>query len=481
MKIFFSQLGVTDPIRQDYKTKTWSDGPMISIVKKEQPQKVYLFYTKELIDEAKNKDEQQSLEGISRYKKAVLDACENCIVEEIIPETPLTEPHLFDNVLCMQDYVKKIYAENKTESEDVEIVLNLSSGTPAMIAMVALMAAELPYCRGIQVATPLGKSNLVIPELKDILEGLKSKRSGSIERCKDAPLKTINNFSEKNQISALIKAYKYSAAYDIACAEDSTIHKSTRKLLQFGELRSKLKLYEARKKLNGNYIDKMYPIKGDPEKLYEYFLVMQMLERNKDLSELLTKITPYMFDLLLEHVKRNIPDFNFESYCSINDDNKENIIYTMVREKMDKECKVYPNLYSELQEKFSVIKDRCEAGFYNLFLLCSCECLKGKSDINDRLVKRLSSLKHENMPNNSWTIARRINILRNAVAHHIIDVDETKFTKSIGIKPKDLIELMFDVLCLVFEKNYERKVFEKSRYVYDDLNECIKETYGNIR
>lgn len=484
--VLFSTLGNTDPVAK--KGNEVTDGSMRYIVRHYKPVAIHLFYTAAIVrksDEDKNNTtnnikELEQFNGMDRYHKAIFSIQDECEVTETKCAN-MESPNRYDTIqhelpTSIREFRLKYPATEYT------MIMNLTSGTPAMKAIMAAMTAELPNCIGVEVENPHYKDIDKPYDDSMLVESIDNKKPLNETRHQEESLAFLRNYAEKNKIVSLVDAYRYNVAYEIATTVGSTIPKATRKLLNHGQLRTKLLLDDAKKALNVKYKEKLYPIQGDAEKMFEYFLVMQALKRNDDLSELLTKITPYMFDLLLEHVKRNIPGLNFVSCC---DEPKkygedgENVVYTMVKNKMDRVC---PGLYDELQSKFKEYqrKNVCEAGFYNLFLLCSCPSLQGKSAVNDRLIKELSSLKHKTMPYNKWSVALRINYLRNAVAHHIVNMHEEKFAKQTGISSDDMIELMFNCLCLVFEKDYSRKQFSEARKVYDNLNGIIRESLEEI-
>ena len=140
MRILFSQLGFTDPVRIDRRTQKWFEGPMMQLVRDVNPDKIYLWYTKELI-EIHNMDLQECAED--RYETAIHCTHKDVQIEKIFKDK-LENPHLFDEVLVLAEDIRNIYKQNSKSGEKVEIFLNLTSGTPAMEAINAILSVELP-------------------------------------------------------------------------------------------------------------------------------------------------------------------------------------------------------------------------------------------------------------------------------------------------------------------------------------------------
>lgn len=483
MRILFSQLGFTDPVRIDRRTQKWFEGPMMQLVRDVNPDKIYLWYTKELI-EIHNMDLQECAED--RYEKAIHCIYKDVQIEKIFKDK-LENPHLFDEVLVLAEDIRNIYKQNSKSGEKVEIFLNLTSGTPAMEAINAILSVELPYCQGIQVATPTAASNASPQKYADISSALEVVVEEKNTRCIYPKLHAIRNFAEKNRVISLIRGKEYTLGRKLASESDTFLSHITKDWLEFGSERSKMHLESAKKmlkkfrgqnRINWENSKKMFPLEGntEAEELFEYFLTMDINNQSGDYAELLTKITPFMFELLLIHVSKNLGGFDFiEECCNIDDSDKDNVMYWLNREPRPWEGKdnyVRHDIMLALDAAFPKYGFRdTYATVHNLALVCASKPLRAASEANAEIVALLTEKR-----SNGKTLAENINGLRNIIAHHIFDVDEKKFKSKTTIRPAEMVEIMFKAFCIVFN-DISRETLLEYRRVYDDvLNSIIIET-----
>lgn len=135
--ILFSPLGMTDPIRDFY------DGACLHIVRHYHPSKVVLFLTAEVETIHKK---------YSPYTRAIESVAPGTLVKII--ESHITKPHLYDEFINVMP--KEIYELHK-EYPNEEIILNLSSGTPQIKNLLAIISIENYWAKAIQVSSPAQK------------------------------------------------------------------------------------------------------------------------------------------------------------------------------------------------------------------------------------------------------------------------------------------------------------------------------------
>lgn len=501
-KVLFSPIGNTDPVKYDPKTGSITDGSLRYIVRNFPIYAVRMFFTKAI---AKNADEvDKPAYGIDRYTDGIKRIKPDCIVDEPV-KTEITEPHKYSAIdKDLPDAIRKCREDYPVDEYD--IIFNLASGTPTMKAIMAIMSLELPGCYPVQVENPNFKDktdaksllppptyeNGKIPNfdfewLNDDYISYKS-----TIRHEEPKLAFLRNTAEKNRIISLINAKEYDLAYALATEPATTLTADTKLLLEFGKMRSKMHLDTAKEKLNDlktrNLLTEvnMFPLSEneDAEKLFEYFMVMEMNKDNGDYAELLTKITPFMTELLLIHVQESFTykgkPFNFIKECCTTDDNHaDNIRHKIHRDKMDK---IHPDFSKQLDNFFSKgFKNESEVGFFNLYKICSTPFMKNLSKANEHLVSLLAKKIKSPIDNKAMALADRVNWLRNTVAHHIIDVSEQKFVKRTSITPKKMIDIMFDSMCDVFANSYSKEQFTSARTVYDELNKAIIKSMEDIK
>lgn len=199
-RVLFSPVGSADPLTM------LGDGPMLHIVRHYRPNVVVLLASPRM----------GALERADhRYTKAIahLDsAIEVCVVDsrtttvyrydEFIPE--------FRERLC--DLAEKF--------PDADIIVNTSSGTPAMkAALVAINAFGIPATTAVQVPTPKGDVNdagsreaLDNYDLESLEELNPDAEPGALNRCEEIASPNFATFLQRRNVKELINSYSYDAA-----------------------------------------------------------------------------------------------------------------------------------------------------------------------------------------------------------------------------------------------------------------------------
>ena len=136
-KILFSPIGGTDPI------SNFRDGAMLHICRIYKPDIVYLYLSKEMC-EFQEKDDRYRycLEQLGKKLDKQFEVIE-------IQKNELEEVQVFDTF--MKEY-REILNDIRDKNPESEIILNVSSGTPAMKSALQILAAmgEI-HMRAIQV------------------------------------------------------------------------------------------------------------------------------------------------------------------------------------------------------------------------------------------------------------------------------------------------------------------------------------------
>ena len=186
-RVLFSPIGTTDPIRDCY------DGGCLHIVRHYRPQKVVLYLTKQM---AKLEDKDQ------RFSKSIHSIDKDIEIKLIYSNVDggFNYDDLFPNL------VDAIRAEKQ---DDVELLINLSSGTPQIKNIVAIYSVE-ESLKAIQVTTPAKDSNVDVPHLgKDAdIDTVIANNLDDLEdaenRCVEPKLSVIRFYAEKHRITSLI-------------------------------------------------------------------------------------------------------------------------------------------------------------------------------------------------------------------------------------------------------------------------------------
>lgn len=206
--ILFSPIGSTDPITNG------RDGSMLHICRKYKPDAVMLFLSSEMAEHQKKDD---------RYRKAIelleKDADFHTVI--ITEERPgLKDVQDFESCLAeFRPLLEKFHAMYP----DHEMLVNISSGTPAMKGILYMLAAFLPFkVTLVQTSTPLKSQNprRGIIEDYDVETEWKNNFDNDAEiyedRCAEIKAPDFALEIQKNNILNLIDSYEYSAALKLA-------------------------------------------------------------------------------------------------------------------------------------------------------------------------------------------------------------------------------------------------------------------------
>lgn len=307
--ILFSPVGGTDPI-------SWNngrDGSMLHICRCYKPDKVILYLSKEMLDFQEQDD---------RYRYCLQK------LGELQGQSIQVDEYQRPDLLSVQDFdwfypeFRQILMEitKKMDTTD-RLLLNVSSGTPAMKSCLQVLAnlGEI-RCTAIQVSTPAKKINNHTRDGYDVQlawEADDDNRKGFENRCQEIRSLGLIRLNQEEMIKRLIREYDYRAASLVA---DSIVDGSAvryRRLLTLAEDRMLLNLPEA------NVIDKeenfnCIPIKksGD-ETLFEYALALDIRIRKGEYADFVRALSPLIV-ALFENVLQNRMHIDVEQYIQTN-------------------------------------------------------------------------------------------------------------------------------------------------------------------
>lgn len=300
--ILFSPIGGHDPIGN------FSDGPMLRICRVYKPKKVYLFFSKEMW-EHRNQDD--------RYNYCLDRLCDelNITIErkEIFDDT-LTEVHLFDE---FQHPFTKILSDIHSENPNSDLIVNISSGTPAMKSCLLFLSKMLPFeITAIQVATPQKKQNPgeIDPTKLDIKDAWQYNMDADIEvnagdnyqltRCREERYTNTLAQITKESICRHIDNYDYDAAIRETEQISEFISKKAMDLIKAASQRIKINPSDILSLLNPEEKKSVVPIQqGDKIALFEYLLWLDIKIRRNDISDFVRGITPALYHLSLIYLK----------------------------------------------------------------------------------------------------------------------------------------------------------------------------------
>lgn len=422
-RILFSPLGDTDPIRDCH------DGACLHILRHYQPERVVLFYTKDM----ENKERRDH-----RYTRAIHKLSPNCAIEEIF--SGIVAAYLYEE---FSKILPEAVQSLRDRYPEHEILINLSSGTPQMKTVLAMLAADTERCRGIQVPSHSGKSNRKNKPASDdvdvdiLLEVNVDDEEGAKNRCEEPPLSVFRYHAEKNRIISLIHAYEYNAALTLA-RSSSLVPADAKQLLKHAAARTDLLPDKARKILAEYNGQKLFLFTGEEELLIEYFLIMQIDQENDHLSNFMLRISPFLDKFLLDYVQKNVRGGrqNPQNILNLSRYVKRKGGYILERERIKQAAH---KLLKRLDREYGDYKDS-DLSFTLLIYYCDYmqeEGLTKDTKLHDDMMAELGKLGD-------------IRILRNNVAHQITNVTRESFQKVTQMTPPALMAIFTQMLTLVY-------------------------------
>lgn len=299
-KFLFSPLGGTDPI----SNTNMYDGAMLHIVRHYRIDKVYLYMSREII---------QYQEADERYTYCLkkLGELQNREIQyELIRRPELIEVQDFE--IFYREFKEEIDKIRKEMGEDDELILNLSSGTPAMKSwLLVIRTMNELSCKAVQVVTPdraMNEHRHKDYQVKELWELDPDNKEGAENRCREVPCPSLSRVRQEVNIRKLIREYDYHAARELA-AELQDHEKSYMKLIQVAEKRELLDIDAVEKELETNHLKDLYrlPItEGEKRDIFEYALVMQIRFRRGEYADFIRSISPILYRLFKRIMEKKL-------------------------------------------------------------------------------------------------------------------------------------------------------------------------------
>ncbi len=308
--ILFSPIGTTDPISNDF------DGALLHICRYYKPEVVYFYLSEEMLEYHKSDD---------RYRKS-LELLRQILNLPSFVIHSIEKPGLIDVYKFDEFYneFEELLKSMEIKFPEYKILLNVSSGTPAMKGALQTMAAlsQGKYIP-IQVKSPFEKSNpkkenpgdydcdLAWACNKDNDDSTKSNRI-EISSHLNLMVRIKSEIIKKH-----LAVYDYHAAFSIADEISSQIDEKALQLILVAKHRINF---------NKSAIDKLkteenkfiFPIQhGTGRTILEYLLWLQAKQKRGDFADFMRGITPVVLDLFIEILKAH-GNIDIEAMCSSN-------------------------------------------------------------------------------------------------------------------------------------------------------------------
>ncbi len=314
MKILFSPVGMSDPITEekdkDGNVTACHDGSMIHICRHHQPNLVILYLSAEALEYEK---------ADARYTKAIALLSQEIgktIDYRLIERGDLTEVQQFDPFL---KEFEEILTKLRAEHPEAEILLNVSSGTPAMkSALQILAAATTLQLTPLQVSTPTKRSNKSTPHCDVEKEWplVKENAPLTLSRVEVSGTRNMLYSFNKKILCQFIERYDYKGAKIMAVQMGSMLPVSFREMLDGAVLRYDLKPQEAaRKFMSYGHNDVISP---RCDKNAEYFMLMCIKAERGEYVDLIRAFTPMFLEILFNAIEKQngikVADYTDDRY-----------------------------------------------------------------------------------------------------------------------------------------------------------------------
>lgn len=307
-KILFSPIGGSDPIRN------YHDGSMLHICRNYLPDRVVLYLSGEMYQHhVQDNRYVYCLEELGRKMSHPFEI--EVIVRDELTEVQDYEYFYTEFTKCINDIVAQM-------DEGDELLLNVSSGTPAMKNALIILAtlAEFSF-QPIQVSTPLKRSNYMDENTKkyEVQEQWEfdednEPQEGDTSRCEEIKSLNLVKLLKVNLLEKHLQAYDYTAALEIA--RDLKNHISVKATAMIEQANERNQLNTKRVNELAKKIDyQPMPVKNQENcDLLEYVLLLQMKVRRKEYADFIRAITPVVFELFYRVLKRQC-HIDIKDYC----------------------------------------------------------------------------------------------------------------------------------------------------------------------
>jgi CRISPR type III-A/MTUBE-associated protein Csm6 len=454
--VLFSCVGSTDPVRNNY------DGALLHIIRYYRPHAVYIFLSQEMgIREENDRRFSQGVRCLER--KLAYD------IEIKLIYSHIENPHDFDAFIgVFSKHIEEIgqaFPQNK-------ILLNVSSGTPQMMAMLCLetIVSSKPLIP-VQVTTPVAKANDSKVGGKDY--DIAWEMSNNLDNEPDSPnrcvLPDILSFKRtlaKGQVQALINKYNYEEAVQILKGYGTEEDSSIMALLKFADYKKNLD-----SSAEGQEFNKIKDLAGYPKmdkeclEICEYFNIVKLLQRTDHLTDFVLRLNPLVTELQSLFLKECL-GFSVDKIVESKTKRERN--GSIIVEKFVKRYKI-----KEYDQELLVHIDQCYHGEYrdnNHINIRLQNCLidyllKGNADIQlnsfGEFLKNMENLNQEQ---------------RNQAAHNLCGVSEDDIINEAGMSSSKIVNKLENLIKIIFKNRCKHEIFD----IFDNINAKISDELERV-
>ena len=452
MKILFSPVGMTDPVSEEKDPKTKEmvavhEGALLQICRHERPDVVYLYFSQDTC----------TLEAQDHRYTGGLELLKQDLgiqfAVEIIERPDLTEVHLFDAFL--QEF-RGILADLREKNPGAELLVNVSSGTPAMKSALQILASasELNLIPK-QVTTWNYRPN----HMRDC--NIQQEWPHNADRAPDAPPRVtvsanqnlLYEFNRKILIK-LIDEYDYHAAKTVSMQMRSMLPEAFLELLDAAIDRSDAKFEEAQQRFRACDKADLMPAVDLEIPVAEYYLLLDIYVKKEKYTDFLRAMTPIFLEMLIAAIRHSL-HLDLTQYMKPGKREWD-------ESKQDLQDMVQEGLFDELPENHPERKPRKfrhpVIRSYVLSSHLSC-IIENKGGSGTALVRDTLKLRND--------VEEQI---RNFAAHTMNGVTEDEVKRECGMTPQELIAFIRDYI-----RNYtDIPLSDEFLQSYQTMNDKLK-------
>lgn len=476
--MLFSPVGGTDPI----SNSNYHDGSLLHICRIYKPKIVILYMSSEVF-------EQHETPGDDRFRYALNKLAEkqgrtNYWIEDLNIETikeqfdavkgsydtifaVIRRPELKDvhKMDFFYDEYSKIIAnlvdyKKRIQKSNMEFILNISSGTPAMKSSLFTIGAINTYsCKSIQVSTPDKKMNEHDHKNYDVetLWGLNPDNETEFEglgRCEEVEISNIMLLKYETIIKEQLKNYNYAAAYELSKIEEIA-EKTLRyqALLKLAYLRQQLKYPQAIRLDNEHKFGIFKSMDENHREYFEYALISDLKLQKGEFDDFLRSLTP-LIAWIFEKILEKSCHINLEDFCDKEEKEDDKIRLRWSEKKLKG---------TKLDEVLNKSSDKNNQVY-------------GKDVYSSNLVALITNFSSDKALVTLVKNIRKVEQSRNKVAHSLVSLTAEDIKKSTKFRPEEIMDMIKEAM------HYAGLDFtgkDKRWKAYDDMNKKIMEVIEN--
>ncbi|VYU11316.1 hypothetical protein [Peptoniphilus gorbachii] len=438
MKILFSPIGMTDPISQN----TLYEGSLLNICRFYEPDKIYLYMSKEVMELHKKDDRYvKCLNRVYKYLKKDFEY-------EIIDRSGLEEVQVFDFFYKeYRDILYKIHEKNP----HAEILLNVSSGTPAMKSALFVLCALFNFSMTpIQVSSPQKRSNTrpeenTLEDFLGIIDEIMTVPEVYGDRTEIALKENLNFELSKDIIKNHMRKYNYSAAFEVAQMTREFLSERSYYLIAAAFCRNNLDREGVLEnlKLAGDKFD-FY----DSHELFlvEYILYLSVNIKRNMLLEFIRGISPVL-DLLFKRAFEAESGINLDNYLT---NKKGKISWNKKKLLSDKNGE---KILKVLNESYNGFTFKNTASSDNYLKLMESDDFGISERLITKKAEKLRDIEKDG---------------RNKAAHQIVSIDDNFLKRETGYNSEEILNRIID-----FVQDIKLGIKNEHWNSYEIMNEKI--------